>query len=220
VSRRARIAPVFLAAAAGALPLCAPAPARACSIAAPTAHVVDPAMQATDQMSPALSPIPGPVIGRGFAPGGCSGSSSSCDDIGVIQIQPKATDDMTPAEKIGFRVTLAAGTLPSGLTLPADAIDLPPGYPFVGLTWVDGATNDQDLLNFTLSIVAVDLAGNESAPQTVVVHDDGGGSGGSASCQLSAARSGGSGHTPASAAICLAVFALLIRRHRTSTSRT
>jgi hypothetical protein len=216
------MAPVFFVAAAGAIPLCAPAPARACSVAAPTAHVVDPAMEVTDQMAPTLSPISAPVIGRGFAPGGCSGSSSSCDDIGVIQIEPKATDDMTPTEKIGFRVTLADGTLPAGLTLPADAIDLPAGYPFVGLTWVDGATNNQDPLDFTLSIVAVDLAGNESAAQTVVVHDDGGGSGGSASCQLSAARSGGSGHTPASAAICLTVFALLMAacRRRTSGSRT
>jgi hypothetical protein len=215
-----RRAPVLFAAAVGALPLCAPAPARACSIAAPTAHVVDPAMQATDQMAPTLSPIPAPTIGRGFAPGGCSGSSSSCDDIGVIQIQPKATDDMTPAEQIGFRITLAGGTLPAGLTLPADAIDLTPGYPIVGLIWVDGATNDQDPVDFTLSIVAVDRAGNESAPQTVVVHDDGGGSGGS-SCQLSSGHSGRSGRTPAPAAICLTVFALLVatRRRRHSPKR-
>jgi hypothetical protein len=213
-----RRAPGLFVAAASALPLFAPAPARACSVAAPTTHVVDPAMQATDQMPPTLSPIPAPVIGRGFAPGGCSGSSSSCDDIGVIQIEPKATDDMTPAEKIGFRITLAAGTLPSGLTLPADAIDLPPGFPFVGLTWVDGATNDQDPLDFTLSIVAVDLAGNESAPQTVVVHDDGGGSGGS-SCQLASGRSGRSGRTPTPAAICLTFFALLVAARRRRYSR-
>jgi hypothetical protein len=208
-------------AAAGALPLCAPAPARACSIAAPITHVVDPAMQATDQMAPTLMSIPTPTIGRGFAPGGCSGSSSSCDDIGVIQIQVKATDDMTPAERIGFRITLAGGTLPAGLTLPADAIDLTPGYPIVGLFWTDGATNDQDPLDFTLSIVAVDLAGNESAPQTVVVHDDGGGSGGS-SCQLSSGQSGRSGRTSASAAICLTIFALLVtvRRRRRSRRRT
>jgi hypothetical protein len=158
------------------------------------------------------------VIARGFAPGGCSGSSSSCDDIGIVQIQPKATDDMTPAEKIGFRVTLAAGALPSGLTLPADTIDLPPGYPFVGLTWVDGATDNQDPLDFTLSIIAVDLAGNESGPQTVVVHDDGGGSGGS-SCQLSSGRSGRSGHTPLPAAICLTFFALLVAARRRRHSR-
>jgi hypothetical protein len=213
-----RRAPVLFAAAASALPLFAPAPARACNVAAPTAHVVDPAMQATDQMAPTLSPIPAPVIGRGFAPAGCSGSSSSCDDIGVIQIEPKATDDMTPADRIGFRITLAAGTLPSGLTLPADTIDLPPGFPFVGLTWVDGATNDQDPLDFTLSIVAVDLAGNESAPQAVAVHDDGGGSGGS-SCQLSYGHSGRSGRTPAPAAICLTFFALLVAARRRRHSR-
>jgi hypothetical protein len=190
-----------------------PAPARACSFAAPPVHVVDPAMQATDQTAPTLSPIPAPTIARGFAPGGCSGSASSCDDLGIIQIQTKAMDDMTPTEKIGFRITLAAGTLPAGFTLPADALDLDPGYPIVALIWIDGATNDQDAIDFTLSIVAIDLAGNESAPQTVVVHDDGG-SGGGGGCRLSSGR----GSTPA--AICVAFLALLLVARRRRRART
>ena len=40
------------------------------------------------------------------------------------------------------------------------------------LDWVDSATDGQPTLNFTLRVVAIDLAGNESAPQTVRINDD------------------------------------------------
>jgi hypothetical protein len=185
-----------VAAAAAALP----APARACSLPAPPIHVVEPAMQATDQTPPTLPATSAPAIARGFAAGGCSGSGSSCDDIGIVSVQPNALDDMTPPERIGFRITLAGGALPSGLTLPADTIERDPGYA-LRLIWVDGATDNQDAIDFTLSIVAIDLAGNESVPQTVVVQDRGSGSGG---CRLS------SGRSSAPAAICLVFSALLV----------
>ena len=61
--------------------------ARACSIAAPTQHVVDPSMQATDQTPPMLPAIPDAQVTRGKGPKqeGCSQSASSCDDIGTLK---------------------------------------------------------------------------------------------------------------------------------------
>jgi hypothetical protein len=169
-------------------------------------------MQATDQTAPTLPASSAPSIARGYAAGGCSGSSSSCADIGIVSVFPEAMDDMTPPEKIGFRITLAAGTLPAGLTLPSDVIDLAPNSA-LQLTWVDGATNDQEIINFTLTVVAVDLAGNESTPQTVVVQDDGAGSGGGG-CRLSSRRA------PGPAAILLAVFAVALAARRRRGDRT
>jgi MYXO-CTERM domain-containing protein len=200
-------APVFLVAAAITTAIGAPAPARACSFAGPPVHVVDPAMQATDQTAPMLKPLDAPTVARGFAPGACSGSASSCDDIGIIQVFPNATDDMTAADRIGYRLTLAAGVLPSGLTLPADAIDLEPGYPYLRLTWVDGASDNQDAFEFTLAIVAIDLAGNESTPQAIVVGDGGAPRGG---CRLSPGRSPG----PPEILLALLGLALAARRRR------
>ena len=99
-------------------------PARACSFAAPTAHVVDPAMQATDHTPPTLPPLPAPRItrGKGAERSGCGSSASSCDDLGAIVFQAQATDDMTPADRIGYVFTLESGSLPAGLE-PTGAIE-------------------------------------------------------------------------------------------------
>jgi len=159
-----------------------PAPARACSSAGPTPHVVDPAMQATDQMPPTLPPPGAPRItrGKGAQGVGCTASASSCDDIGSIVIPVRATDDNTPPAQIGFRMSVEDGSLPSGLTLPSGAVK--PWGDVLVLNWVDGASDDQEPIDFTLRVVAIDLAGNESAPQTVRVSNDPGG------CTIAPAR--------------------------------
>jgi hypothetical protein len=152
-----------------------PADARACSIAGPVEHVVDPSMQATDQTPPTLPPNIETTIKRGMGPQqqGCGQGSSSCDDLGVITIAARATDDVTPPTRIGYRLTLAAGSPPAGLQLPAYPVEFAGGGG-VALAWRDGATDDQEAIDFTLKIVAIDLAGNESAAQTVRVSDDSG----------------------------------------------
>ena len=152
-------------------------PARACSIAVPTPHVVDPAMQATDHVPPTLPPLGAPRITRGKPPqrSGCGYSGTSCDDLGSVVIPLGATDDQTPPTQIGFRMSLAAGALPSGLSLPSDAVK--PWGDVLALNWPDGANDDQEPIDFTLRVVAIDLAGNESPPQTVRVADDPGGAG-------------------------------------------
>ena len=44
----------------------------------------------------------------------------------------------------------------------------------IWFNWTDG-TEDHEPIDFTLLVVAIDRAGNESAPQMVRVHDDPGG---------------------------------------------
>jgi hypothetical protein len=160
---------VAIAAAAASLPTSA----RACSFPGPIGHVIDESMQATDQMPPTLAPIPAPEItrGKGSQQTGCSQyGSTSCDDIGRIALAVLATDDATPSSRIGYRLTIVTGAPPSGLSLPSDAVE--PSGDDLALHWIDGATDDQESFDFTLRVVAVDLAGNESVPQTVRIADD------------------------------------------------
>jgi MYXO-CTERM domain-containing protein len=145
------------------------APARACSPPfGGKPHNVVPSMQATDQVLPTLPAIPDAEIHRsdGSGRGGCG---PDCPDLGRISIAAVATDDMTAPGAIGYRFTLRAGALPAGFTLPTFALDAE--GPFVSLFWSDDDSSG-DAFDFTLQVVAIDLAGNESAPQTVRVHDD------------------------------------------------
>ena len=163
---------LLVAAATAAGVASVPADARACSLVGPQPHIVDPTLQASDQTPPTL-PAPLPArIKRGEPPqqSGCGAQVSSCDDLGIIYITAQATDDMSPPDMIGYRLSLESGALPPGLTLPPDAIR--PGEPSdqLLLYWSDHA--DQPWFSFTVRMVAVDLAGNESPPQLLLVVDD------------------------------------------------
>lgn len=98
-------------------------------------------------------------------------SGDSCGDFTSVAITNLATDDQTPTDRIGYRVTLAAGALPAGLALPGEVVHLAGADGSWWLMW-PGIEADVD---FTLQFVAVDAAGNESAPQTVRIHDEAGG---------------------------------------------
>jgi hypothetical protein len=137
--------------------------AQACSLLGPTSHIIDNAMVGIDQTPPTL---PQPKVARieRHDGTGCR-SSDSCGDFVSVQITNLATDDMTPAEKIGYQVSLVAG---SGFTPPMGDVD--PGI-IDGTYWLylDGNPDDID---FTLTMVAIDAAGNRSAPQTVHVYEE------------------------------------------------
>ena len=201
----ARRPAVFLVIASAAATAWFPVDARACSSLGPVPHVLDPAMQATDQAAPTLPPLDVPRITRGKAAerSGCGYSQSSCDDLGGVAIAVRATDDQTPPAQIGYRMTLAGGSLPSGLSLPGA---VKASGDVVGLTWVDGATDDQEPIDFTLRVVAIDLAGNESAPQMVRVSDGAGG------CAVAPARAAHGGP----AFVAVAALLLAARRRRRS----
>ena len=136
-------------------------------------HELDAAEQQIDRQPPAPAQVPADVV-RVLRRG--TKSDSSCDSIGLIQIEfTSAKDDRTPRARIGYRITHVAGTLPYGLSLPRDARLANPVAGDVSrevfrleLAWTDSATGDQDALDFTLALTAVDLAGNESAPSSPI----------------------------------------------------
>lgn len=146
-----------------------PHTARACESPGPVPHAIDATLRGVDQTPPTL---PKPVVARitRHDGTGCM-SGDSCGDFTSVNVTNLATDDTTPPDRIGYRFSLVAGALPSGLTLPGGVVDLALSDASLWLTW-SGLDGDID---FTLQLVAVDAAGNESAPETVRIRDDAGG---------------------------------------------
>jgi hypothetical protein len=180
-------------------------PAVACKIVGNQPHTLDAQAQSSDSTPPGAPTVAVESIRRGKGPegSGCSQSASSCDDLGSIALLVSATDDQSPPEKTGYRIEIASGTLPSGLTLPGtDVRGMGDGRLFFG--WNDGNTDAQEPLSFSLMIRAVDLAGNVGQPATIQITDPGAGSG----CTL-AAR-GLTTSWPTTSAVLLGAF--LLRR--------
>jgi hypothetical protein len=158
--------------------------ASACGFAGSLPHTIDPAQQVVDRSPPTLAPLQLSYLSRGADySDGCSGNS--CDGIGTAGIAVVATDDMSPARAIGFRVSIVAGTSLRDLIPQTDE----PARPFnpneILLVWNDGSPDDQGSLDFTVQVVALDAAGNESAPQTLRIQQakEGG-------CRVAGASSG------------------------------
>ncbi len=178
----------------------------ACSYGTPQALVLDPQAQASDTTPPSVPVAKVDSVRRGQGPttnADCSQSASSCDDLGSIGIALTATDDQTAPEEIGYQVEVVAGHLPDGLELPTGPVLLMEGHLY--LHWIDGATDDQEAVSFTLAIHAVDLAGNTSTPANVEVSDGGSG------CSLVGRRLGSSW---AATVILLLMAARLLGRFR------
>jgi hypothetical protein len=177
---------VFLALAAPFFP----GRARACDPAFPQPHTIDPAQVGVDRTPPQLAqPTVGELHNNETGGGGCIGSGK-CGWEHSARLTNLATDDTTPVDEIGYRVTLVAGDasgLTTGLSVPA----LASGDGSLLLFW-DG-DNDFD---FTAQLIAIDAAGNESAPRTVQISSGDGG------CSV--------GHRPASDGFALAVLALAL----------
>jgi MYXO-CTERM domain-containing protein len=191
--------------------------AHPCSSPGVDAHRLDPAAQQIDRTSPTLGPAPAVKVQRGSSPQmGCSGSQvSSCDGIGSISITPAVADDRAMASEIGFRVRLLAGSLPAGLTLPN--VDFRALSGAIYFHWTDGTEADHEPFGFTLELVAVDTAGNLSAPVKVMVGD--GGAGGCSMGRLSVRSSPSSGATPGPLAwLILGGLAMLWLRPRRAPS--
>lgn len=100
-------------------------------------------------------------------------STTSCDDLGFLTLTFPAP---LPAETVGYAFEVLAGHPPDGL-LPSDplrAITRQDGTHGLTLTWIDGATLEQEPLSFVLGIRTVDCAGNRSREVTrVLVRDSG-----------------------------------------------
>ena len=180
--------------------------ALACSYGTPQPLVLDPQAQASDTTPPSVPVAKVESVRRGQGPttnADCSQSASSCDDIGSIDIALSATDDQAATDKMGYQVEVVAGHLPDGLALPTGPVLLMGGHLY--LRWIDGATDDQEAVSFTLAIRAVDLAGNTSPPANVEVSDGGSG------CSLVGRRLGSSW---AAMVVLALVAARCLRRFR------
>jgi hypothetical protein len=195
----------LLASIAFACGLCvANQPAQACLLHGNVTHELDAQAQATDSTPPGEPTLALETIKRGKGAEGCGTAVSSCDDLGWIAVRASATDDQTPAASLGYRVELASGSLPSGLTLPADAVRGDEGG-LLSFGWIDGNSDDQESLSFSLAVRAVDLAGNVGPPAYVPIDDPGSG------CSMLARRPFASGW---STTVVILLAAYLLRRCR------
>jgi hypothetical protein len=157
-----------------AFALASSARADACSFAGHEIHVLDDAEKTLDTTPPSAIGETTYSVTRGRGPerSGCSETSSSCDDIGGIQLYvSEVTDDRTSLEKLGYRVEVVAGSLP-GFSTPTTAVRAFNGNQLF-FHWIDDAEEEQESIDVTFRIRAVDLAGNEGPPRDVRVRDDG-----------------------------------------------
>jgi hypothetical protein len=131
-------------------------------------HTLDPEEEQLDSTPPGQAEVLLLDIIRGRGPQftGTGWSGSSVDDTGIVVLEPVPTpDDRTPLDKIGYRIEHIDGKLPEGL-IPD--YDVRPAEGLLYLYWHDGATDNQESLDFTLSFRAIDLGGNLGAPSEPV----------------------------------------------------
>jgi len=185
-----RFASLTTLAIAGCLTL--PNAVHACSLILPAQHQLDPSEEAVDVEAPA-SPTAEPdavSIRRGVGPTlqGVHWSSSSCDDLGFIDIAlTPGDDDRTLPEEQGFSMEFVGGTLPDGMAEPnRDAVRLDDGR--LWWSWIDDDTHVQEAFDFEVDVIPMDLAGNEGEPLRLRLTDPGSDGTG---CSLSGAERGG-----------------------------
>lgn len=178
-------------------------PSRAC-LAPLQPHELDPAEQQVDTTPPGPIEVLDVEVHRGRGPS-CEGiggwSATSIDGTGTIAITINPPiDDRTPLEQMGYRVTLLEGELEN---------DMFPEYDFrirdeaIYLNWSDGDTDDQEPIDLTIEIQAVDLAGNLGARSDPITirHPGSGG------CATAA-------HNTVEAWMCLLAVSLVYLRRR------
>ncbi len=155
--------------------LCIAMPSSACTIPGPEPHTTSP--NPSDTTPPAQVTDVGVSIQRGRGPerSGCSESATSCDGIGMLRIHiaTPPQDDHTPSTRIGYLLRLAAGSLPKGVSLPTQAIRSSAGDE-LAISWSDDATDEQEALDFELTLTPVDEAGNEGPVSGPIVVRHGG----------------------------------------------
>jgi hypothetical protein len=167
--------------------------ARACDPWVPSEQTLDPAQVGVDQTPPQLAQPSVSELHKND-PGG-AGCTPKCGSDHSAMLTNLATDDTTPVDKIGYRVALVAGAaanLSTGLRNDIAVLATPVG---LRVFW-DG----DDDFDFTIQVMAVDAAGNESAPRTVQISSGGGG------CSV--------GHRRVGDLVALAVVALALASAR------
>jgi hypothetical protein len=133
---------------------------------------VDPTLADVDQEPPAAIEGVRVAISRGRGPErhGCQSRATSCDDIGRWRLYFRPpVDDQSGPDDLGYVVELVSGRVPGQPELePGDLITdaVGPSYgstpeeATLAFDWIDGATDKQESLSFTVVVRAVDRAGN------------------------------------------------------------
>jgi uncharacterized protein (TIGR03382 family) len=142
-------------------------PARACSLSPQTEHTLDPGEETADTTAPGAPVLGALRVSRQPSLPGCQ-DSGACDGTGLISFAITApADDRTPGAEMGYRLELASNVpnvFPPDETVRVDS----EGRIYIYF-------NDQDqALDFTLSVRAVDLGGNVGEPATIEVSHEGG----------------------------------------------
>lgn len=140
----------------------AAAPEPTCLFAPQVLHRVDAALRALDQAAP-LPPVVVSVDAfrrEGMTCTRASCVANSCGSTGTVRIDlaPSADDD-TPPEELGYRLLLVRGELPPSMRA-AVGVPLAAGR----VLYLRPGFDELPRLDVELAAVAIDAAGNESAP--------------------------------------------------------
>ncbi len=91
-----------------------------------------------------------------------------CSCMGSVTLQVQTEEGQPWPSDVGLRVRVVKGSLPTGIAIPDHALTVGQGT-----VVFSGGDNAKQPLDFTLSLVAVDLAGQESQPAEVHLTDRG-----------------------------------------------
>lgn len=155
-----------------AAPAHAAGPAPTCLFAPQVLHRVDATLRASDVAAPATPVVVSVDTFRrnGMTCTRASCVANSCGSTGTVRIDlaPSADDD-TPPSQLGYRLILVRGELPESMQA-AIGVPLAAGH----VLYLRPGFEELPLLDVELAAVAIDAAGNESAPTAPFgVHFDG-----------------------------------------------
>ena len=152
--------------AAAAVPLL-PAESPACSSIGPEILDIRGPEAASEGEAPGAVSVTSVSVrrGRGGQSAGCGQiQRSSCDDLGSIrfELQPAADPDSSEGE-VGYLIEVVRGEAPERLHLlgVAQLATQDDGVSALRLSWIDGATDEQEPLMFWVTVRAIDADGHE-----------------------------------------------------------
>ncbi|MBA3454905.1 MAG: hypothetical protein H0T42_17585 [Deltaproteobacteria bacterium] len=123
-------------------------------------HALDPVF-AADTVAPSAVTATSLIERADEGDGGGCGTPKCGGGGTAVYLSVAATDDRTPKDRLGYRLTLAGGQLPSGLSLPTTPVLSSYGELRLRLP------SDAGAFAFDLEIRAIDLNGNVG-PATVI----------------------------------------------------
>lgn len=147
-------------------------PALACVQEPSEAYATDPSLRASDTTAPTpFTEVSARVERRDNLR--CSGdicTQSSCPKQGYVELSFRAPTDDQARRDIGYRIVWLHGSVPSSVRATLDRVWplAPPSADGEGTLTFSVGFNEIEQLNAEIALVAVDLAGNESAPSEPV----------------------------------------------------